>query len=222
MILQRRCVVTRIVCAFVALAWLGRAAVGETVEGLVDVTSPEGQFLSLKMTIDDVNTRFEITGPSFSWFAFGFDTTTMKGYSIIVEGVDDTRSLIEQNLVGIGSPGVPQASQDLELLNAVFDVDNYLTTVVLTRPNDTGDASDPVFSPSMTSLDLIFAYNSSATPAAPVPTLNNHGRSGRGFDTITFEPVVPEPASGALVAFAALALAGGVWRRFAFSRNGVQ
>ena len=36
------------------------------------------QFMRLKMTIDDLKTRFELTGPDFSWFALGFEGKHMR------------------------------------------------------------------------------------------------------------------------------------------------
>jgi DOMON domain/PEP-CTERM motif len=187
-------VIAMIAAALLAGGWLAPRASAIAVAGAVDVLSPEGQFLSLKMTIDDATTRFEMTGPSYSWFAFGFDTTTMMGYAVIVTGIDDLRSVAEQNLVAIGNPGTPQLTQNLDFLDLTQDDGNSLTTLLLERPNDTGDPNDPVFSPNMTSLDLIFAYDSAATLAAPNGSLSNHGHDGRGVATITFEPV-PEPAS---------------------------
>jgi len=201
----------RALVAFVALVGVTGNATAVPVKGSVAVTSPEGQPLALTMTIDDVKTRFEMTGPSFSWFAFGFDTMTMQGYSIIVEGLDDTRSAVEQNLVGRGNPGSPQAIQNLELIDATYDSDADSTTVILERLNDTDDANDPAFSTNMTSLALIFAYDSAATVIQPNPSLANHGRSGRGFATITFEPV-PETGTAALILLGT-GLSGATWRR---------
>jgi hypothetical protein len=85
------------------------------------------------------------------------------------------------------------------LINTIHDEDNELTTVVLERANDTFDADDPIFSPSMTSLELIWAYDSFASSGSPNPDLSYHGSNGRGLVTITFAPV-PEPASLALAA----------------------
>jgi hypothetical protein len=200
MILHRGDFIGRALVALMALSWLAGAASAATATGWLDITSPEGQPLVLKMTIDDLKTRFELTGPSYSWFAFGFDATTMQGYAIIVEGINDTRSIVEQNLAGRGDPGSPQAIQNLDFIDVIYNSDTDLSTVIVERENDTGDENDPIFSPSMTSLPIIFAYDSSATVAVPNPLLRNHGRNGRGFGTITF---VPEPGSATLLALGA-------------------
>jgi hypothetical protein len=175
-----------------------------TVTGFVEpVTS--GQYMSLRMTINDTTTRFELTGPDYSFFAFGFNATTMQGYSLIIEGLDATRTAVEQNLVGIGNPGAPQTTQNISIVSTVHDAANDLTTIVLERPNQTGDANDPDFTTSMNSLPLIWAYNSNASPAFPDPNLAFHGFGiGRGFATIEFGPV-PEPGGAALASTAAIA-----------------
>jgi hypothetical protein len=165
-----------------------------TATGTAQPALPSGQYMSLTMTIDDTKTRFEMTGPDFSWFAFGFDTTTMFGYSLIIEGIDGARTAHERNLQGVGDPGVPQPTQNINIVSTVHHDGVDLTTIVIERLNDTGDPDDPVFSPSMTSLDIIGAYRASSSPASPAPDLNYHGFGGRGFGTMTFS-VVPEPTS---------------------------
>jgi hypothetical protein len=200
MILHRGKIIATALVAWMTLSWLASAASAAVATGSLNVTSPEGQPLALKLTIDDLKTRFELTGPSFSWFAFGFDTTTMQGYSIIVEGLNDTRSMVEQNLAGRGDPGSPQTIQNLDFIDVTYDSDTDLTTVIVERENDTGDDEDPVFLTSMRSLPIIFAYDSAASVTFPNPSLRNHGRNGRGFGTIT---LIPEPASAALLAIGA-------------------
>jgi hypothetical protein len=216
MTLHRRDSISCALITFAVLYGLAGTSLANTVTGAVDVMTTSGQPLALKITIDDVKTRFELTGPSFSWYAWGFDTTTMQGYSLIVQGLDDTRSVVEQNLVGIGNPGTPQATQNLDFIDATHDVDADLTTVVLERLNSTGDASDPTFSPSMTSLAVIFAYDSGATPEFPNSELNFHGRNGRGFATITF---VPEPGTAILIVLGT-GLAAAMLRRRSRLRSG--
>jgi hypothetical protein len=188
-------------CAFIVFVSDAR---GVTVQGTVQPAIPSGQFISLSMTIDDSKTTFELTGPDFSWFALGFDTKTMLGYALIVEGTDADRTVVEQNLLGIGDPGSPQAHQDISIISTTHDAANDLTTIVIERPNNTGDGDDAVFSPSMQELDIIGAYDSFSSPSSPNGFLTYHGSRGRGFGTITFS-AIPEPstivlllASGAL------------------------
>ncbi len=169
------------------------------ITGEVEITTPLGRYMALKMDINDTTTTFELTGPDFSWFAFGFDTTIMNGYSFIIEGLDGTRTAHERNLVANGNPGVPQATQNISIVSTIHDAANDLTTITLERPNQTGDPNDPDFSTSMTELDVIWAYRASASPAAPVANLNFHGMSGRGATLITFA-AVPEPNTALLLA----------------------
>lgn len=203
MVLHRVSLASRILVLF-ALVWLPRTASAIAVRGTVEPATPLGQFIALTMTIDDATTRFELVGPDYCWFAFGFDTTTMRGYSLIIEGTGDTRTAVERNLQGIGNPGSPQLSQDLIHLDTIHDAGNELTTVILERLNDTGDVNDPIFTPSMTSLDLIWSYDSFASPDEPNPDLTYHGQDGRGVVTITFAPVVPEPTSMAMAMLGSL------------------
>lgn len=189
-----------------ASGWLALTAEAQPVTGTVAQFSPLGQYMQLTITIYDTKTRFALTGPDYSWFAWGFDTTTMSGYSFIVEGTDAARTVVEQNLSGIGDPGSPQEEQNITLLNVLHDMDNDLTTVVVERPNSTGDPNDPDFSTSMTELPVIWGYDSFSSPMSPNGTLSFHGRDGRGVTTIQLAPV-PEPAVLTLAALAAAGLA---------------
>ena len=191
--------------ALAAIVLLPATASAKVIHGNSESTSPSGQLMELTMTIDDTKTRFELTGPDYSWFAFGFDTTTMMGYSLIVEGLNDSRTAVEQNLVGIGNPGGPQATQNISIIDTIHDDPNNLTTIIIERPNTTGDSNDPVFNTSMTSLPIIWAHDSFATPTSPNPDLTYHGNGGRGFATIRFE-VVPEPTAMLLATMAGAAL----------------
>jgi hypothetical protein len=175
------------------------------ITGSLQATSSLGQLLAMKLTITDNTTTFELTGPDYSYFAFGFDTTIMRGYSLIVKGLDSDRTVVEQNLLGRGNPGSPQSSQNLTVVDVRHDEANNLTTLIIERANQTGDQNDPEFSTDMTSLDVIWAYNSNATPENPDGLLRNHGQSGRGFATISLFPV-PEPASVMLVAIGCIPL----------------
>jgi hypothetical protein len=186
-------------CALVGIVSNASAAI---VEGTVQPAIPSGQFISLSMKIDDAKTTFELTGPDYSWFALGFDTETMFGYSLIVEGTDGNRTVVEQNLQGVGLPGSPQVGQDISIVSTIHDAANDLTTILIERPNNTGDANDAVFSPSMTELDIIGAYDSFSSPSSPNGSLSYHGRDGRGVGTITFA-AIPEPTTFWYVALAA-------------------
>jgi hypothetical protein len=190
------------------LVGMSATASAATVTGTIEPTIPSGKYMALTMTIDDTKTTFKMTGPDYSWFAFGFDTMTMQGYSLIVEGTDSNRTAVEQNLLGIGSPGDPQEMQNINIVSTTHDTASDLTTLVIERPNNTGDPNDPVFSPTMDSLEVIWGLSAFSSPTAPAPILSYHGSDGRGFETITFAPV-PEPTStllaslGALIYFAA-------------------
>ena len=189
------------------LVGMSATASAATVTGTIEPTIPSGKYMALTMTIDDSKTTFKMTGPDYSWFAFGFDTMTMQGYSLIVEGTDATRTAVEQNLLGIGSPGDPQDMQNINIVSTTHNSASDLTTIIIERPNNTGDPNDPVFSPTMDSLEVIWGLSAFSSPAAPAPILGYHGSDGRGSDTITFA-VVPEPTSALLASLAATLLLG--------------
>ena len=199
---------SRTICIGFALAVAfcsPRDAAAVTAKGTVEVLSPTGQYLALTMTIDEEDTIFELTGPDYSWFAFGFDTTSMMGYSLIVQGIDANRTVVEQNLVQRGNPGVPQAVQDIYHFDTDHDEQNNLSRLSIFRANNTGDTDDPVFSPSMSSLDIIWAFSDAASPASPISMMGNHGRNGRGVAQIQFA-VIPEPTCSTLLVLAILTM----------------
>ena len=185
------------------LAFVAETALAVPIAGRIQATSSLGQLLTMTLKITDETTIFELTGPDYSFFAFGFDTTTMRGYSLIIQGLDDDRTVVEQNLVGIGNSGSPQSNQNLNVLDICHDEHRNLTTLIIERASQTGDSDDPDFSTNMTSLDVIWAYDAFATPENPIGFLSHHGSAGRGSATVLFSPI-PEPTS------ALLAVAGSV------------
>lgn len=202
-----RMVASALVLTAGLVATRGQAS-AETLVGFVEPVTPLGQYMALEMTIGDTHTLFKMTGPDYSWFAFGFDTQTMQGYSLIVEGVDDARTAVEQNLVNTGIPGSPQATQNIEILSTTHDAANDLTTILIRRPNMTGDPEDPDFPHPTNPLPIIWSYGSFSSPEFPSPDLSYHGSNGRGDTFITFEPVaIPEPSTMALLGLAGALLA---------------
>lgn len=200
------------IVAFAAVASSALTAAAATVTGSSSPSMTSGQFMSIDMTIDDNKTRFELIGPDFSWFAFGFDTTTMAGYSLIIQGTDAARTAVEQNIVGIGQPGSPQATQNISIISTEHLAAQDLTKIVIERVNNTGDSNDPIFSPSMSSLNVISGFDSFSSPAFPNPNLSYHGSGGRGFGRIEFSPV-PEPTTLWLIGATTFAFTGYTRRR---------
>lgn len=200
---------SRTICIAFTLAvafYSPRYAAAVTAKGTAEILTPTGRYMALTMTIGDAATIFELTGPDYSWFAFGFDTTSMMGYSLIVQGIDGNRTVVEQNLVARGNPGIPQAVQNIYHFDTYHDESNNLTRLSIFRANNTGDTDDPIFSPSMTSLDIIWAYSAVASPEIPAPNMANHRQSGRGVAQIQFV-AVPEPTCSTLLVLATLTTA---------------
>lgn len=186
---------------------LAGPAAGESITGHFGVTTSTGHPLEINIAIDPTTTTFKLTGPDFSWFAFGFNTQSMTGYALIVEGMDNNRTVVEQNLVFAGDPGTPQAEQNIAVVDLVHHEADDLTTLVITRPNTTGDPEDLDFSPGIAELGIIWAYDQYATPLFPTPIMGYHG-SARGGAMMTFT-VIPEPGTFVLLSAAVLAVGSG-------------
>ncbi|NNF07598.1 MAG: hypothetical protein HKN21_12620 [Candidatus Eisenbacteria bacterium] len=133
--------------------------------------------LDLEVLIDSDTDEVTITmvGPADRWFSWGFDTNTMRGYSIITTFSGATPIINEQTLVAIGNPGSPQSSQDLTEVSA--DVNAGEITLVLTRPRVTGDAEDFDFADYQSGgdIDMVWAYSGSGSQ-----TLVYHQAQARG------------------------------------------
>src|SRR5215210_3227645 len=84
----------RCAVAIAIYCWPGMAF-AIPIYGTVVSSSPSGQQLALTMNIDETITTFVLTGPGYSWYSFGFDTVTMEGYSLIIEGTNDNRTAVE-------------------------------------------------------------------------------------------------------------------------------
>lgn len=191
----------------VAGGLLADPAVAESITGHFGVTTSTGHPLEINIAIDPTTTTFELTGPDFSWFAFGFNTQSMMGYALIVEGTDNDRAVVEQNLVFAGDPGTPQTVQNIAVVDLFHHEADDLTTLVITRPNTTGDPEDLDFSTNLAELDIIWAYDQYATRLFPNPAMAYHG-GARGAAVMTFA-VIPEPGTLILISTAALVVASG-------------
>ncbi|MGL4512444.1 MAG: hypothetical protein ACRCT8_05080 [Lacipirellulaceae bacterium] len=190
-----------ILSATLVVAALAGPSHADPITGVVVADTDGRPRLELAMAVDATTTRLVLTGPSYSWFSWGFGATTMAGYSVVVEGTGASRTVVEQNLLGIGNEGSPQATQNLSFVSIIADDFQQLTTITLERASNTGDPSDPVFDTSLTSIPMIWAYAQFSSVDNPAPTLGFHGVGGRGFATLSFM-VVPEPSAALLCAMA--------------------
>jgi hypothetical protein len=189
----RAAVLRAALAAVGALALFPGAASAVSITGsmepnlLLGPPPPDG--MGLTLTIDDTITRFEMTGPSDRWFAFAFDTTTMVGYALMVEGHGDERS-VEEHDMSYGDPGPHLEPSSLNIVTLISDVVNGLSTVVVERPSILGEPNRVDFLTSWTNLNVVWAYDSLNFGEPP----DYHGSAGRGFGNVTFT-VIPEPAT---------------------------
>lgn len=117
---------------------------------------------------------FTMTGPSTKYFGFGFNTSSMtSGSYTLLSNVSNSNT--SEYTMAFHSAPVLQSTQNLSNVNSSISGTNK--TFTFQRPLSTGDADDYVFSTSINSLNLIWAYGSGTT-------LNGH--LGKGVATITF------------------------------------
>lgn len=117
---------------------------------------------------------FSITGPSSKYFGFGFNTTSMTSGSYTLLANVGGSNVSEYSMAFHSAP-VLQATQNLSAVNS--STSGTTKTVTFQRPLNTGDANDYIFSTSLTTINIIWAYGSTTT-------LNGH--AGKGVSSITF------------------------------------
>ena len=130
--------------------------------------------LSVNLEIDGTTTTLTLNGPSNAWFAIGFDNGATNMFSSTDVFRTDGTTITDATTAGNQLPPA-DASQDWNLVSNT--VSGNIRTIVATRPNNSGDASDFVFSNSAGSIDVIWAFGSSTTYAY-------HGGSNRGATTL--------------------------------------
>ncbi len=152
--------------------------------------------LSVNLEIDGTTTTLTLNGPANAWFAVGFDNGATNMFSSTDVFRTDGSTITDATTAGNQLPPA-DSSQDWNLVSNT--VSGSIRTIVATRPNNSGDSSDFVFSNSAGSIDLIWAFGSSTTYAY-------HGGINRGattlgvtlsnkkFDTLDFD-IFPNPIS---------------------------
>ncbi len=162
----------RLLAALLTLLLAGPSSAAIFVGTAASPTTPS---VELEITLDDgaEEITFVLRGPDDRWFAWGFGTDGMSGYSLIVEQ-DGGVTFHERNLVATGDPGAPQAQQDLSLVSSSSA--GGVTELVLTRALDTGDANDFLFPAGEGTVELIWGRGGSSGAG----TLAYHGPQNKG------------------------------------------
>ena len=176
-----------LIAAALPLLMLVTISPAEATVWVGSVTSPTTPTIEVEVRVDDVASTVEMTfrGPSNRWFAFGFGSLSMAGYTIITEQTGGL-NFYERDMVSVGNPGSIQAQQDLTLVSD--DSAGGITEFTVTRPLITGDANDFVFPTSAQVVEVIWARGS----GDGVTTLAYHGNTNRGKnDDMSIEEDVP-------------------------------
>jgi hypothetical protein len=176
---------------FIALV-LSFAAWSQTyTTGTVNLSATAGLAMTVKLDIS-TNVSLTLTGPSTRWFAVGFNASSMAAGTDVV-GVHSAGALtaFDANLTGYNAPAT-DAQQNWTITSD--QVVSGVRTILATRPLNTGDVNDYVFTAAPGSLSLIWAR-------ANTNSFNYayHGNANRGITTATLAlvPVTPAPTGAA-------------------------
>ena len=154
--------------------------------GVVNLSNTSGLAMTAKI---DVGTQVNLTltGPSGRWFALGFNASSMtNGTDVVGVHSSGTLSAFDCFLSGFSAP-LTDAIQNWTINSDV--VSGGVRTILASRPLNTGDANDFVFSSTPTPMSLIWARSSSASFS-----YSYHGNANRGVVPISFTQVNPPPA----------------------------
>lgn len=146
--------------------------------GTINLNSTDGVAMTAKIDVA-TNVTLRLTGPSDRWFALGFGATSMTaGTDVVVCHANTTTlSSFDRYLTGFSAP-VTDGTQHWTITSNT--VSGTVRTIVATRALNTGDANDYVFSSTPNSINLIWAYGSTANSYS----LTYHG--GRGVASANF------------------------------------
>jgi hypothetical protein len=129
------------------------------------------EILEAEIEVNATTTTLTISGPSNVWLGIGFGGESMyDGVDIFMTdgtSIDDAYSNDK-----VMPPEDTQ--QDWDLVSNTLFSSTSRRTMVVTRPNDTGDEKDFVFNASAGSLSIIYAIGNSKTYA-------KHSFENRGF-----------------------------------------
>lgn len=112
---------------------------------------------SAKVDVDASVVTLTLTGPSDRWMGIGFGESSMAAGGDVV--IYDGTNLTDRTFVGIGTEPVLDAVQDWTVISD--QVETGVRTVVGTRALATGDTNDYTFTPTESSLTLVYARGQS-------------------------------------------------------------
>lgn len=156
------------------IAMLGMTSVfGQYSTGTLPLSSFEGTSLGMTAKIDtnDTTVTLTLTGASNSWLGIAFNASGMGDTNMDCVIFDGT-NLTDRRLNGVGVTPPMDATQNWTITSNT--VAAGIRTVVGTRPLNTGDANDYVFTNAANPLTIAFARRSGSF------TIGYHGADSCG------------------------------------------
>ncbi|MBD0832293.1 T9SS type A sorting domain-containing protein [Aestuariibaculum sediminum] len=141
--------------------------------GTINLSSTSGLEYSAQIDITQTEVTLTLIGPSDRWLGIGFgvNSMTLNGDLVIYDGV----SMSDRTFQGVGTPPVADSNQDWSIDSN--SISSGKRTIVAKRSLNTGEANDYVFSPSDTSINLVWARGASASFALAYHGVNRGATS---------------------------------------------
>jgi len=155
---------------------------GQIKSGSVNIGSGATQMdMTITMNTNTSTVSFSITGPASRWFAFGFGASSMSTSAYTILANASAQIAKEYNQAYHAAP-VLQTTQNLA--NMSSSTSGGAKTYTFTRPMNTNDANDYLFTTATSSISLIWAYGYTTTLAQ---------HASRGVTTIVLSSICNIP-----------------------------
>nr|WP_321244054.1 T9SS type A sorting domain-containing protein [uncultured Psychroserpens sp.] len=134
--------------------------------GMMNFTNNSGIIYSVQIDVNATTTTLTMSGPDLRWFGVGFGVQSMTsgGDVVIFDGTSVTDRFYGfegqpegQDATGITPTEDREGERDWTTVSNTLDAPSSVRTVISTRPNDTGNPNDYVFSATATTIDLVWA-----------------------------------------------------------------
>ncbi len=134
----------------------------------------------IELTTNDVTVY--LNGPSDRWFAMGFNAQSMTLGTDVIYYANGSNGvgIYDGRLVGFQAP-LADVIQNWQVLSNT--INGMTREIVATRPLNSGDALDYIFSFGLNSLNIIFSHGATATTSLA------YHQNNRGITTVQFEEV---------------------------------
>lgn len=170
----------------ITLAFLGFICIlttsvfGQTnTTGLIQLNTEPGLEYSAQIDVTGSQVTLTLNAPSDRWFGFGFDATSMTNGKDVV--IFDGTDLTDRSFLYIGVVPPMDAEQDWTIISNT--VSGGTRTLVATRPSNTGNANDYVFTTSANSINLVWSMADASNFSVEFANyhFNNYGVTMQSF-----------------------------------------